>query len=387
MPGATVFASLSTSRGPLSGFVAVGLVWGAFVACLPDLKVALGVSEGQLGRLLVFSSAAAILQMAIAPWLAERLGRAALPLGVAAMGLAVMLPAQAGQAMAFAGAMALFVVATGVADIFMNARLSTIEGRTRARLMNLNHASYSFAYGGAAAFAGLLRGLGFPPELILALAGLATLALAVLTLERDGWIDGLKGVERAFRGGAPLAAIAGAIIAVAFFAENAVEAWSALYLERDLGALVGAGAAGPAVLGLTMGMGRLFGQAMVQRFPELAVLFGGLGVAALGAVGVALAPGPWLATAAFAVIGLGVSVVAPTALGYAGRVSPSETRGRVVARAAVIGYLGFFLGPPGLELVAELVGLRASFVAVAMVLFAALFIVRSLARAGGSHAF
>jgi hypothetical protein len=76
------------------------------------------------------------------------------------MGLAVALPAQAGMAVAFAGAMLMMGGATGATDVWMNARLATIEADRRLKLMNLNHAVYSFAYAGAAGLAGLARAAG-----------------------------------------------------------------------------------------------------------------------------------------------------------------------------------------------------------------------------------
>jgi MFS family permease len=178
----------------------------------------------------------------------------------------------------------------------------------------------------------------------------------------------------------PVPVLAGVLVLAAFLTENAAEAWSALYLERDLGAAAGVGAAGPMVLGLTMGLGRLAGQALAARVPDQRLLAGGLGVAALGAAAVALAPGPGWALAGFATLGLGVSVVAPTALGVVGRLSAPAVRGRAVARATVIGYLGFFLGPPGLGLVAELTGLRASYGLVALLVLGALAVRVRLGR-------
>lgn len=371
---------IAASRGPMAAFVAVGVVWGAFMACLPDLKAGLGASDGRMGLILIFGSAAAMAQMLAAPWLAGRLGRAALPLGVLAMGLAVVLPGQAGTALAFACGMLAMGAATGATDVWMNARLATIEAGRGLRLMNLNHAVYSFAYAGAAGLAGLMRAAGWAPGAILMAATGTVAALALLAWERGGRIEGMDRAPGVPVPLGPVPWLAGLLVLAAFLTENAAEAWSALYLERDLGAAAGVGAAGPMVLGLTMGLGRLAGQALALRVADQRLLAGGLAVAALGAAGVALAPGPGWALAGFATLGLGVSVVAPTALGVVGRLSAAEVRGRAVARATVIGYLGFFLGPPGLGLVAELTGLRASYGVVALVVLAALAVRARLGR-------
>lgn len=378
----SVLSQITLSRGPLAAFVAVGVVWGTFMAMMPDLKAGLGVSDGQLGRLLLFSSLTAIVMMLLAPRLGGFLGRGAIPVGVAVAALGVALPGQAGTPVFFAGALMVMGGATGVVDVWMNARLSTIEAARGVALMNLNHAIYSFAYAGAAALTGLARAAGLAPGVILGAAGLVTLGLAALSIERGGWIDGFgreaKGRARPRLGMVPW--LAGFLILVAFLTENAAEAWSALYIERDLAGGLGAGSAGPALLGLTMGVGRLIGQAMASRIHDQALLRGGLVVAALGAVVVVGANGVAMAYAGFMVLGLGVSVVVPTALALAGRLSPPGLRSHAIARATVLGYLGFFLGPVVLGMTAELVGLRLSYGLVALALLAGLFLRARLAR-------
>ena len=380
-----ILSQIAASRGPMAAFIAMGVVWGTFMASMPDLKEGLGVSDGQLGRLLLFGSLMAITMMLLAPRLGGWLGRWAVPLGTAMMGLGVMLPAQASAPVFFIGALMVMGGATGALDVWMNARLSTIEAGRGMVLMNLNHAVYSFAYAGAAGLTGLARAAGFTPVAILGAAGLVVLALATLSLEREGRIDGFvgRGVARprVRLGMVPL--LAGLLILVGFLAENAAEAWSALYIERDLGGGTGAGSAGPALLGLTMGMGRLAGQVVASRVADQVLLRGGLAVAALGSLVVISANGVAMAYLGFMVLGLGISVLVPTALAVAGRLSPPALRSHAIARATVLGYLGFFLGPPVLGLTAELAGLRLAYGLVALALVAGLFLRARLARYEG----
>jgi hypothetical protein len=375
-------AGIAASRGAMATFVGIGVVWGAFMATLPDLKAALGIGDGAFGLVLIFGSIAAIAMMLVAPWLGAALGRAALPLGAAAMGVVLMLPAQAGTAVWFAGAMLAMGGASGAADVWANARVATIEAARRVKLMNLNHAVYSFAYAGAAGLTGLARAAGVAPGTILTGAGLVVLALAAVAVERDGAIDGAaRGRDAPGRVPlGPIPVLAGLLALIAFLAENAGEAWSALYIERDLGAATGQGSYGPALMAVTMGLGRLAGQAVAARLADRAVLRGGLIVATLGAAAVAAAPGVAAAYAGFMVMGLGISVLVPTAFAMAGRLAAPAARARAIARTAVLGYMGFFLGPPVLGFVAELVGLRASYGLVAALLLAAIALQVRLAR-------
>jgi len=161
---------------------------------------------------------------------------------------------------------------------------------------------------------------------------------------------------------------AGGIILIAFMSENAVEGWSALHVERTLGGGAAEGASGPAVLGLTMFVGRLSGQFVVAHLRPGGVLVVAALVSALGALIAAAAVAPWMAYLGFGVLGLGVSVIAPMAFALIGPVLGDKDRAQGISRAAVIGYFGFFIGPPVMGVVAEATTLRLSFVVMAAAL-------------------
>jgi len=87
----------------------------------------------------------------------------------------------------------------------------------------------------------------------------------------------------------------------------------------------------------------------------------GAGVAAIGALTVSQAGGPGLAYLGFFIMGIGTSVLAPTAFSLVGQFSAPEARARAVARATLLGYFGYFFGPPLLGLIAGTFGLRFAF--------------------------
>ena len=160
----------------------------------------------------------------------------------------------------------------------------------------------------------------------------------------------------------------GLIALVAFLAENATEGWSALHVERSLGGSAAEGALGPAMLGLTMGIGRFTGQLVVARLSETRVIFWSALATSAGALLAALAPVPLVAYTGFAILGLGVSTIAPMLLALAGRLASDDMRAHVIARITVVGYFGFFIGPPIMGGLAEWISLRASFGFVAILL-------------------
>lgn len=351
------------ARPAIAAFAAMGVLWGTFAAVLPDLKAMLGVDERQLGLLIFCTPIAAISAMLVAPAFGATVGRIALPLAVALMGLAFMLPGQASVIWMFPLAMAFAGAATGLTDVLMNARVAAMETSRGLHLMNLTHAAYSFGYSGGAVLTGVLRGAGWGPGWVMATMGGIGLLCALATLERDGRIDGLrkpKDGSAMSLGLVPV--IGGGIVLIAFMTENASENWSALHIEKTLGGSPEEGALGPAMLALTMGFARLGGQALAGRVDPFTLLRGGAIIAAIGALIVAQAGSPLIAYAGFFITGIGASVLAPTAFSLVGQFSAPEARARAIARATLLGYFGYFVGPPLLGLIAGSFGLRMAFV-------------------------
>ncbi|MBY6201397.1 MFS transporter [Maritalea mobilis] len=349
------------SRAPIAALAAIGVFWGGTAAYIPDLKARIGAGDALFGMILLASSGGALIAMAISPRVEARLPRAALTLSVVAMAAAAAPLGWAASVALFSIAMVAVGMTTGMADILANARVARLEARHNTALMNLNHACYSFAYAASAALTGIAREAALSPALWFVLIAAATLALASFTWPR---------MSQQAEGDAPQASrghvgrhawIAGFVVLIAFFVENATEGWSALHVERTLGGGAAEGALGPAMLGLTMGIGRLLGQMVTFRGSEMTVLRFAVLIAAAGLIIAASAPVPILAYLGFGLLGLGVSVVAPLALALTGVHAEPERRTLAVSRAAMIGYFGFFIGPPLMGFLSEAVGLRIAF--------------------------
>jgi len=76
---------------------------------------------------------------------------------------------------------------------------------------------------------------------------------------------------------------------------------------------------------------------------------------------VVIAPLPAVGIAGFAVLGLGLCIVAPQSFTAASHLDPTGS-GVAVARVNVFNYVGFVLGAPLVGLVAEVSSLRVGFV-------------------------
>ena len=369
------------ARGPLAAFTAMGMVWGSFMASMPDIRARLGVEDGAMGALLIFGSMAAITVMSLTPRFGSATGKWGVPAFTLAMGCALLAQSQMTMALGFVLALMAMGASTGALDVLMNARVAAIEERRGLQIMNLAHGLYSLGFGIVALVVAFARSAGAGPEVNLAVAAVVVMLLAVASHETDGTVEGLGDAPR---GEAPamgwLPILGGLLILTAILSENAVEAWSAIYIERDLGGGIGAGSVGPALLGFTMAAGRLSGQALIDRLGEGRLMALGIGVSTLGIAIVVAAPSPLVAYGGFAVLGLGASVLVPTALALVRARARPGTRSRAIAWATVIGYGAFFLGPPLLGLIAQVVGLRMSFVVLGAAVLSSLIVLRALMR-------
>ncbi|MDO8327613.1 MAG: MFS transporter [Cypionkella sp.] len=369
------------ARPAVAAFAAMGVLWGSFAADLPDIKAMLDIDESRLGALMFMTPIAAVIAMLVAPMAGVAFGRWALPAACALMCLGFALPGQTASLWLFPLAMMACGAGTGLTDVLMNARVAALENARGVHLMNLCHAAYSFGYAGGAIATGALRSAGWSPAWVLGSMALLAALVSLATIEQDGRIDGLarpKGKGAAHLGLVPV--IGGAMVLIAFLTENAAENWSALHIEKSLGGSPADGAMGPALMAITMGVARLFGQGLAGRIAAVWLLSGGAAVSATGALTAALATSPGMAYAGFIVMGIGSSVIAPTVFSLVGRLANPEARARAVARATLLGYFGYFFGPPLIGFIAGQFGLRFAFVCAAVMLAGIPLLARVLLR-------
>ncbi|MDC1399551.1 MFS transporter [Yoonia sp.] len=365
----SILNALSVSRRPAAAFVVIGMFWGCFAAYVPVIKDQLGASDALFGTLLLGSATGLVSAMWLAPRADRILGARGMQVGAVALAVAWLLPGQVMNPWLFAVSMAFVGLCSGLLDVIMNARVSELEAKHNRPLMNVNHAMFSVAYVVGAVLVSFTREAGLPPLPVF--AGFGVVALLMLPLMRMEVT--YVAADEGYAGRYPLwpIALCGAIVLVAFMSEATVEAWSALHVERTLGGGAAEGALGPAMLGLTMAIGRFSGQAVAERMREVTILLGASVMAATGAVIAALAPTPVVAYVGFGVLGLGVSVIGPIGLALVGKLVAPHLRTEAISRTAVIGFSGFFFAPMLMGLMSEAFGLRMAFLGVAVLLLSA----------------
>ena len=361
----SILSALSISRRPALAFMIVGIFWGSFAAQVPVLKDGIAADDTLFGLILLGTSLGLVSTMWLAPMFDRAVGRNSMVVAGLIFALFTMGPALATGPLLFFLAMVAAGYASGMLDVVMNARVSELEARHSRSLMNANHAMFSVAYAISAVCTGVAREAGFVPVQIFGAIAVVIVFMAVCLRMEVEQVD--EEARRTNRFPWPTVLLCGAIVLVAFFVEATVEAWSALHIERTLGGRAAEGALGPAVLGLTMAVGRFSGQALTERFSEHSIIVIGTAMACVGALIAAAAPSPLIAYLGFGAMGLGIAAVGPVGLAIVGRMVRPEHRTAAVARAAVIGFMGFVVAPSLMGLVSGAFGLRVAFAAVAVV--------------------
>ena len=136
-----------------------------------------------------------------------------------------------------------------------------------------------------------------------------------------------------------------AVIAMAYLGDSTVSSAGGVYMEKELIAHGWQYTAVYAVYSVPLMIGRFAGDRLTDRFGGVLIARSAAVFAVLGFIVVGVAPDAWAALGGFAVVGLGISVMAPLTFAAAGRLDPHET-GLAVARLNVFNYVGFLLGAP-----------------------------------------
>jgi MFS family permease len=274
-------------------------------------------------------------------------------------------------------AVALFFIGagSGALDVAMNAAVSDVEVSSGGRLMYGAHALFSLAVLIASIATGFARQAGAGPWPILGTVAvlIAIVAISTITSARGkhrptGVVPTANSAGDSNRpalifGG--LAALA-ILCAVGYLIEDASQNWSALHLERNLGASPALGGAAPGIFAGAMFIGRSSGQRLGARFSERALFSTGAAVAAIGLAILALSPSAPIALFGLAGAGAGIALVAPALYGRAGRTASADNRGAAIARLTVFGYTGFVVGPALIGFISQAVNLRAGIATLAV---------------------
>lgn len=345
-------------------FFTHALAAGAIHTRIPDLQLLIGLSEGQLGLVLMGQPLGALSMFLFSSAIIERFGPRRmilwlLPGVVITAALATILLSP----FALFALLALNGIGFSLTNIAMNVEADRIEAATSARVMNTCHGAWSAGFLVTSLLGAGLRGLDVAPSIHL--WGLAPLLIAMVFLvvlpmpnmpprpHAGGTVRKLAWPTWATMGLVAFGLGAG-------LTEGASRAWSIIYLRDsfDVAPFIESLAL-PALL-FAMAGGRLVADRFIDRFGPVRVARSLSGLAILGMLVIVTAPSAITALAGFLAVGVGICVLYPLMLSAAARLGDRPASQNVAATTLIFQLVN--LGAPGLiGAVAQGLGVRMAF--------------------------
>ena len=371
-------------------FLANGFTMGAWAPQIPLLLPRHQISEFTLGLLILALGFGAVGAMLFAGRLIARFGSQAV-LRAFALSIVPVLPAVvfAPSLWLLTPAMMLLGALIGCMDVAMNASAVAVERRLGRAIMSSSHGFWSLGgFFGGALGGWLIAHWGADGQAIWAamVAGIMVLAAMPFVMPDSPAprAPGETAAKSALIPTDPAIWLLGVLALFSMVPEGAVLDWAALYLQQELGSDVARSGLAFAFFSGAMAVMRFAGDGVRNRFGAVRTLRWSGIIAAVGMLGGAAAPTDLLAVASFALSGLGVANMVPIMFSAAGN-HPGLAPGAGIAAVTMFGYSGILVAPSTIGFVAEHVGFRWTYGALALLLdFVALMAGRT-AAADGLH--
>ncbi|MCX5413008.1 MFS transporter [Streptomyces sp. NBC_00059] len=367
-------------------FLVPGLSISSWVTRTPDIRDQLGASTAQMGLVLfglsvgsmlgILSSGALVARFGTRPVMG--VGTVTVILGLVVIGTGAMLS----SAPAVTAGLFLFGAGMGGGEVAVNIDGAEVEQLTGGTVLPTLHGFFSLGTVVGAGLGILCTAVEFPVQWHLGAMAVVTAGMFVYAFRAiPSGVGRTRGARPADGSAAPARAavwkdrrlllIGGIILAMAL-AEGAANDWLPLLMVDGHGVDPALGSAVYAGFAAAMTIGRFGGGFFIDRFGRAPVVRASALSAALGLALVIFADSPVLAGAAVLFWGLGASLGFPVALSAAGDSGPDSAAR--VSLVAMIGYIAFLVGPPGLGFLGDHYGLRSAMIVVLAFVAVAVFL-------------
>jgi MFS family permease len=346
-------------------FFVAGFGIAAWAPLVPFAKARTAIDEGTLGLLLLCLGAGSILTMPVAGALAARFGcRRVIIMSAVLFCLPLPLLAVASSPALLAAGLFVFGAGLGSIDVAINIQAVIVERASGRSMMSGFHGLFSVGgIAGASCITGLLGAGSSPFAATMCVIAGVIVSLAVAAPHLLPYGGKSEGPTFAIPHGVVL--FIGALCFMAFLAEGALLDWSAVFLTSVRGMETAHAGLGYAAFSLTMTLGRLTGDRVVQRLGgNNVIVFGGL-CAASGFAFATLVPFWQMTLFGYALIGIGCANIVPVLYTSVGR-QTAMPEYLAVPAITTFGYAGILIGPAAIGFVAHAATLPVAFLILAL---------------------
>jgi MFS family permease len=350
-------------------FITNGLVVGAFVARIPDIKNALNISNSTLSLCLLASAVGVFVALPMAGKLCAKYGSSP----VAFYASLAMVLAWATQSFAlfavWAFVLTAFLAGCSLAtqDVAMNSHAVTLEHQSSLRLMSVFHGMFSVGGFSGGIIGGLCSqfGISYGIQTLIICSAIAAITFAV----RNYWLPGSADTHELETGTKmkrpAIIWLFGLFGLCSTIGEGSVGDWGGVLTRETYGASPFLSAIPYVVFSATMITGRFFGDRLATKFGAAKVLASGGLIASTG-----MTIGLTMNSTVGAIfgwfwMGTGLSVAIPLLFSAAGSSANSRFAGQIAPAQAVamvsgISYFGFIVGPPFIGFVSDATSLHSA---------------------------
>ena len=359
-------------------FASSGFAFANWASRIPQVKAQLGLTNGEMGSLLLAIAAGSVLALPSAGKVIARLGSRTTVLSMALLMTAGVVVVAIGYLVGVpAVAIGLFVFgfANGAWDVAMNVQGAQVERELGKAIMPRFHAGWSLGTVTGALLGALMVLLHVP--VTAHLLGVAVVLVVVVPFAVRGYLPDHE--EEPVAGEAPVAPrsalaawreprtlLIGLFVLAFAFAEGAGNDWISIAITEDYGSGAALGTLGFAVFLASMTTGRWFGPALLDRYGRVAMVRATAVVAIVGVLVFVFGGSTPVAYGGAVLWGLGVALGFPVGMS-AGADDPRHAAARVSVIAS-IGYCAFLGGPPLLGHLGDAFTVLKAFIVVAVLL-------------------
>jgi fucose permease len=352
-------------------FLVNGFLMGSWAPQIPLMLPRHGITEFTLGLLILLIGVGSVTAMVWTGWLINHYGSKMVStmfgvfacISFALIVLAPTVPLAIPVLIIFGGTL-------GSMDVAMNANAVEIERRLNKAVMSSSHGFWSLGgFVGGVTGGWLIQTLGVEGHAILsAVLGLMLIFATWSYLVTEAHHQDEHAEKPKYVWPKTLSIyVLGLMALFSMIPEGSVLDWAALYLGKELGADITVSGLAFAFFAGTMAVMRFLGDGVRNRFGAVRTLrVSGL-IAAAGLLAGGLAPNAWFAIFAFAISGIGVANMVPIVFSAAGN-QPGLSPGAGISLVTMMGYSGILVAPSSIGFVAEHVGFRSTYVALALLL-------------------
>jgi MFS family permease len=366
----------------LATFFLNGFAFATWASRIPSVRQALDLGPGRLGLLLLAASVGALCALPATGGAVQRFSaRRVVMFGAATESVGLVLVAVGAgvlETVPLTAVGLLFVgFGNGTWDVAMNVEGAEVERRLARSVMPRFHASFSLGTVGGAAVGSLATFAGLGIAWHIGVAAVLVAGLGALSVQRflpvasAGAESAPRHALKAWTEGRTL--LIGVMVLSMALTEGVANDWLGVAMVDGYDVPAWLGAAAFALFVAAMTAGRLTGTVLLDAFGRLRVLWGSMGVAAVGVLLVVLGQLPVLVVLGIVLWGVGASLGFPVGMSSAAD-DPAKAAARVSV-VSTIGYTAFLGGPPLLGYLGSHVGVLHALLVVSLILVPSAFAV------------